>query len=217
MGNLDQRQKQIFYSNCHGLSAREIMDRVTVARSLGMEQKQVSGWLQNGQYLPLAVWAKSGYDIQAIEENARPEDRRSSKQFKWEEFRVPVYSDHHGGETAVTDTMRLGPKQKKTRALMDLATPAPLEDLYPGASDSGSGFSCSADEPESESSSSPPSPRPRKGASRKQKKYKVKKEATQEKKQTKEELAAAKKAEKEVAAKKKAEKKAAESQLKKVR
>ena len=120
MGALTLGQKAVFHSNAQGMAQVGVLAQVAIARSLAIEQRNVSGWLNNGAYLPLKVWKTKGYDADKIEAGAREEDKKYSEQFDWWEYRVPVYSDNQSGSTIVSDKAKLGgPAKKAKKTLRD--------------------------------------------------------------------------------------------------
>ena len=103
-----------FYVKCKHMSASGIE---------GMCQRHVTatfvweaGWVDNGVYKPLAVWAHEGYDAATIEEKAQPDDIKFDPTYGWPTYRVRVRATHAGETRTNSDAIRLLAKAR-TRAL----------------------------------------------------------------------------------------------------
>ena len=85
-------------------------------RTISATKTSGTTWAEEGQFLPLDVWAKGGWDPKAIEENSLPEDMRRSEKYGWVTYRVPIESSGRKEDNLVHDSINFRSK-KKTRCL----------------------------------------------------------------------------------------------------
>jgi hypothetical protein len=78
-------------------------------RFIGMQSIEEHGEYYDdaGEWLPLAVWGTRGFDMEAIQEKSRPQDRRSHAVLG-EIFRVAILKSGHRGHKSAskTDTLK---------------------------------------------------------------------------------------------------------------
>ena len=79
------------------------------------------GWAENGEFLPLGVWKTNGWDIEAIESKAAPEDMRMDPKYGFTLYRVNIHSTQQGQKRTTDDHLQLLAKGR-TRALRRKAT-----------------------------------------------------------------------------------------------
>ena len=85
-------------------------------RTISATRTSGTTWAEEGQFLPLDVWAKGGWDPKAIEENSLPEDIKRSEKYGWITYRVPIESSARKEDTLVSDSIGFESK-KKSRCL----------------------------------------------------------------------------------------------------
>ena len=79
------------YVACKKLQPRDIGKRITANASFKYLKSRT--FAKNAQFLPLSVWAVSGWDAVEIRANARPEDSKIHD-LGMEVFRVCIEADH---------------------------------------------------------------------------------------------------------------------------
>ena len=119
-------------------------------RTVNHMHVQEWGWAADGEYLPLDVWSKRGYNGDDIVAKAFPEDKRKDPTYGWDLYRVRVHKTHEAEKHATKDSLDLLAKSR-TRALKRRRTDE--SDLpIPSKSSSSSSFSEEASASESEES-----------------------------------------------------------------
>ena len=91
------------------------------SRQVSTGLKTEVGWAENGEFLPLGVWKTNGWDIEAIEAKAAPEDMRMDPKYGFMLYRVNIHSTQQGQKRTTDDTLQLLAKSR-TRALRRKAT-----------------------------------------------------------------------------------------------
>ena len=119
-------------------------------RTVAHMHVQEWGWAADGEYLPLDVWSKRGYNADDIAAKAFPEDKRKDPTYGWDLYRVRVHKTHEAEKHATKDSLDLLAKSR-TRALKRRRTDE-SELPIPSKSSSSSSFSEEASASESEES-----------------------------------------------------------------
>ena len=88
---LCERRKQEFYRSLDGMKGKEIVAKAE--DFLNKFDEHESMYAENGEYLPLAVWVKRGFDAALIEANSDPKDKAVCRVLG-DTYRVPIKS--HG-------------------------------------------------------------------------------------------------------------------------
>ena len=204
-----------FYRDSANLSADAI--KVAVQRQQALTTRTRTGWLRNGEFLPISVWEKNGYDKEAILAGCKEGDYYKDPQFNWTVYRVPVYSEQSGHEQEHEDKVDLSGRRHQKAALKRKASHArpkmvPVSDA---SDDAASGFSDSAGDGEDSDldDESLASSRSRKRKAPKTTKVAA---AAKPKKLSREEQKAAREEKKKAEQAKREDKKQATAQLKKV-
>ena len=150
------------------MSGSEIM--ALCSRQVTTHQDTTVGWADKGKFLPLSVWEKDGWDIQAIQQKASAEDIRVDPQYGWPLYRVNVRATEQGQKRTTQDSLQLLAKGR-TRALRRKATDeVSVKSIKDGAASDDRSFS--SEDSDSESDRKPLARKPKK----KQPKAKGKKE-----------------------------------------
>ena len=103
-----------FYVKCKHMTSSAIEGVCQRHVTATFEQK--AGWVDNGLFKPLSVWAREGWDSETILEKAQPDDIRIDPTYGWSTYRVRIRGTF-GGETRTnSDAIRLLAKAR-TRAL----------------------------------------------------------------------------------------------------
>ena len=97
-------------------------------------------WAEGGQFLPLEVWAKQGFDAKRIEEHSKPENKREDPVLGLT-YRVAIYSAERGGERGrqFDDQHSSGPQ--KVRRVEDIGAAVQARSASDSSSDSSSSTS----------------------------------------------------------------------------
>ena len=127
-----------FYQSARSMSGTEIM--ALCSRQVSTSIDTTVGWAENGQFLPLSVWQKDGWNVQDIEAKAGPEDIRIDPQYGWKLYRVNVRSTEQGQKRTTRDTLELLAKGR-TRALRRKATDESAKSIKDGAASDDRSFS----------------------------------------------------------------------------
>ena len=105
---------QEFYKLAKSMTSEEI--KALCQRTIVATKTTTTRWAENGQFLPLEVRAKAGWDAEKIKAGSDPEDIRYKPKYGRYVYRVPIEETGEGVDNKVEDGISFNSK-KKTKAL----------------------------------------------------------------------------------------------------
>ena len=183
---MDEDAQAKFFIECAQATGDEL--RVKVEKMKENYRTQEKVWSEQGDFLPLSVWASRGFCVENIVRDAQPADVRRNVPMLGDCYRVGIYSSGHrgaeGGRTSTNEVLRGNPT-KSQLALGTKRARLKQEAAEQKTEFNGEDVQLSSDDFKSSSSSSSSS-------SKKKKKSKKSKGSKKKKKSKKERKAEAK-------------------------
>ena len=158
-----QEVSRNFYKAAKTMTASQV--EALCRRTVNHIHQQEWGWAADGEYLPLDVWEKRGYNPADIVSKAHPDDKRVDPTYGWDLYRIRVHKTHEAEKHATKDSLDLLAKSR-TRALKRRRTD---ESELPIPSQSSSSPSFSSEESASESEASKKGKKSKKSKGKKEK------------------------------------------------
>lgn len=122
LSDLDALVREQFYQNAENMTSNQIA--TLCERHVSIHHKRFNGWHKKTVFKPLNVWKREGYDPEAIERCAEPDDIRKCPIYGWDEYRIIIHSTETGGQTDSNDRLDLS-KAKKSKKELAVANPLP--------------------------------------------------------------------------------------------